>query len=78
MGQKVHPIGFRLGTPENWRSRWFSDKDYKETLKSDLAIRKFLTARLKDAALSRVEIERAGDKVKVIIFTARPGIVIGK
>ena len=78
MGQKVHPIGFRLGTTENWRSRWFSDKDYKETLKSDLAIRKFLTARLKDAALSRVEIERAGDKVKVIIFTARPGIVIGK
>ena len=78
MGQKVHPIGFRLGTTENWRSRWFSDKDYKETLKSDLAIRKFLTARLKDAALSRVEIERAGDKVKVIIFTARPGVVIGK
>ena len=78
MGQKVHPIGFRLGTTENWRSRWYSDKDYKATLKSDLAIRKFLTARLKDAALSRVEIERAGDKVKVIIFTARPGIVIGK
>ena len=78
MGQKVHPIGFRLGTTENWRSRWFSDKDYKETLKSDLAIRKFLTARLKDAALSRVEIERAGDKVKVTIYTARPGIVIGK
>ena len=78
MGQKVHPIGFRIGTTENWRSRWFSGKDYKETLKSDLAIRKFLTTRLKDAALSRVEIERAGDKVKVVIFTARPGIVIGK
>ena len=78
MGQKVHPIGFRLGTTENWRSRWFSDKDYKETLKSDLAIRKFLTARLKDAALSRVEIERAGDKIKVIVTTARPGVVIGK
>ena len=78
MGQKVHPIGFRIGTTENWRSRWYADKDYKATLKSDLAIRKFLTKRLKDAALSRVEIERAGDKVKVVIYTARPGIVIGK
>ena len=78
MGQKVHPIGFRLGTTENWRSRWYTDKDYKATLKSDLEIRKFLETRLKDAALSRVEIERAGDKVKVVIYTARPGIVIGK
>ena len=78
MGQKVHPIGFRLGTTEDWRSRWFSGKDYKATLENDLAIRSFLEKRLKDAALSRVEIERAGDKVKVIIFTARPGIVIGR
>ncbi len=78
MGQKVHPIGFRLGVTEGWRSRWYSGKDYKSTLESDLAIRKFLTTRLKDAALSRVEIERAGDKVRVTIYTARPGIVIGK
>lgn len=78
MGQKVHPIGFRLGTTEDWRSRWYSDKDYKATLKNDLAIRSFLENRLKDAALSRVEIERAGDKVKIIIYTARPGIVIGR
>jgi small subunit ribosomal protein S3 len=78
MGQKVHPIGFRIGTTENWRSRWYSDKDYKATLKSDLAIRSFLEKRLKDAALSHVDIERAGDKVKVVIYTARPGIVIGK
>ena len=78
MGQKVNPISFRLGTTENWRSRWFAEKDYKTTLKNDLDIRSFLEKRLKDAALSRVEIERAGDKVKVIIYTARPGIVIGK
>jgi small subunit ribosomal protein S3 len=78
MGQKVHPIGFRIGTTENWRSRWYSDKDYKATLKSDLAIRSFLEKRLKDAALSHVDIERAGDRVKVVIYTARPGIVIGK
>ena len=78
MGQKVYPTGFRLGITENWRSRWFADKNYAETLGNDLAIRKFLAKRLSRAALSRVEIERAGDKVKVIILTARPGIVIGK
>lgn len=78
MGQKVQPTGFRLGTTENWRSRWYADKDYAKTLGNDLEIRKFLENRLRRAALSRVEIERAGDKVKVIIFTARPGIVIGK
>ena len=78
MGQKVYPTGFRLGITENWRSRWFADKNYAETLGNDLEIRKVLAKRLSRAALSRVEIERAGDKVKVIILTARPGIVIGK
>ena len=78
MGQKVHPTGFRLGTTESWRSRWYADKNYAETLGNDLAIRKFLTKRLERAALSRVDIERAGDKVQVTIYTARPGIVIGK
>ena len=78
MGQKVYPTGFRLGITENWRSRWFADKNYAETLGNDLEIRKFLAKRLHRAAVSRVEIERAGDKVKVIILTARPGIVIGK
>lgn len=78
MGQKVYPTGFRLGITENWRSRWFADKNYAETLGNDLEIRKFLKKRLSRAAVSRVEIERAGDKVKIIIFTARPGIVIGK
>lgn len=78
MGQKVHPTGFRLGTTEEWRSRWYADKDYAEKLGNDLEIRTFLEKRLARAALSRVDIERAGDKVKVIIYTARPGIVIGK
>ena len=79
MGQKVHPTGFRLGTTENWRSRWYADKKkYAQAVGSDLAIRKFLEKRLSNAALSRVEIERAGDKVTVTIYTARPGVVIGK
>ncbi len=78
MGQKVYPTGFRLGITENWRSRWYAEKDYAKTLANDLEIRSFLEKRLARAAVSRVEIERAGDKVKVIVLTARPGIVIGK
>ncbi len=78
MGQKVHPIGFRLGITEDWRSRWYADKNYAETLENDLAIRSFLNKQLARAGVSRVEIERAGDKIKVIITTARPGVVIGK
>ncbi len=78
MGQKVIPTGFRLGVTEEWRSRWYAGKDYAQNLGNDLEVRKFLEKRLSRAALSRVEIERAGDKTKVIIITARPGIVIGK
>lgn len=78
MGQKVSPTGFRLGITEDWRSRWYSDKDYAKNLENDLAIRKFLDKQLAHAAVSRVEIERAGDNVKVIITTSRPGVVIGK
>ena len=78
MGQKVSPTGFRLGITEDWRSRWYAGKDYKDTLENDLAIRKFLDKQLARAAVSQVEIERAGDKIKVIISTARPGVVIGK
>jgi small subunit ribosomal protein S3 len=78
MGQKVSPTGFRLGVTEDWRSRWYADKDYATNLHNDLAIRKFLDKELAHSAVSRVEIERAGDKIKVIITTARPGIVIGK
>jgi small subunit ribosomal protein S3 len=78
MGQKVYPTGFRLGITEQWRSRWFTNNSYADTLASDLALRKYLGKRLNNAALSKIEIERAGDKIKVIITTARPGIVIGK
>ena len=78
MGQKVSPTGFRLGITEDWRSRWYADKDYAANLENDLAIRKFLEKELARAAVARVEIERAGDKTKVIITTARPGVVIGK
>lgn len=78
MGQKVKPTGFRLGVTEEWRSRWYSDKDYAKNLENDQAIRKFLDKHLARAAVSKVEIERAGDKIKVIITTARPGVVIGK
>ena len=78
MGHKVQPTGFRLGITEEWRSRWYADKNYAENLGNDIAIREYLNKRLEKAALSRVDIERAGDKVKVTIYTARPGIVIGK
>ena len=78
MGQKVSPTGFRLGITEDHRARWYAGKDYAKTLENDLAIRKFLDKYLARAAVSRVEIERAGDKIKVIITTARPGLVIGK
>ena len=78
MGQKVSPTGFRLGITEDWRSRWYADKNYAALLDSDLAIRKYLEKRLARAAVAKVEIERAGDKVKVVITTARPAVVIGK
>lgn len=78
MGQKVKPTGFRLGITEDWRNRWYAGNDYAATLENDLKLRKYVEKKLSNAALSRVEIERAGDKIKVIITTARPGIVIGK
>jgi len=78
MGQKVHPRGLRIGIIENWRSRWFASKGFDKILHEDIELRKFLEKKLERAAISRVEIERAGDRVKVDIHTARPGIVIGK
>ncbi len=78
MGQKVYPIGLRLGITENWRSRWYGGKNYADTLMNDVAIRRFLTKRLRRAALSRIEIERKGDRTAIELWTARPGIVIGK
>ena len=78
MGQKVSPTGFRLGITEDWRSRWYAGKNYAELLDNDLAIRKYLEKRLARAAVAKIEIERAGDKVKIIITTARHAVVIGK
>lgn len=78
MGQKIYPVGLRLGITENWRSRWYEGKNYSATLASDLAIRKLLSERLRRAAVSRIEIERKGDKTIIEVWTARPGIVIGK
>jgi small subunit ribosomal protein S3 len=78
LGQKVHPIGFRLGYSKVWNSRWFADKDFSKFLQEDKTIRGFLKKRLYEAGIARLEIERAANKAKIIIFTARPGIVIGK
>jgi small subunit ribosomal protein S3 len=78
MGQKVHPKGFRLGITEHWDSKWFARRDYAALLHEDIRIRKFLKQRLYHAGISKVEIERAANKAKINIYTARPGIVIGK
>ncbi len=78
MGQKVNPIGLRLGGIKTWRSQWFSEKNYSELLHEDLKIRKFLKGKLYHAGISRIEIERAANKAKVNIHAARPGIIIGK
>jgi small subunit ribosomal protein S3 len=78
MGQKTHPKGFRLGVIENWDSRWFAKRDYSEMLHEDIRLRNFIKKRLYHAGISKVEIERAANKAKINIYTARPGIVIGK
>jgi small subunit ribosomal protein S3 len=78
LGQKVNPIGLRLGGIKTWRSQWFSEKNYSELLHEDLKIRKFLKEKLYHAGISRIEIERAANKAKVNIHAARPGIIIGK
>jgi small subunit ribosomal protein S3 len=78
MGQKVHPIGFRLGFNKTWRSRWYSEKDYANLLHEDLALKKDLKKRFGHAGVARVEVERAANKLKITIFTSRPGIIIGR
>ncbi len=78
MGQKVHPIGFRLGVTRTWDSRWYARKDYQKLLHEDLKLREFLKQKLYSAGIARIEIERAANKVKINVHTARPGIVIGK
>lgn len=79
MGQKIHPVGFRLGIGTAWQSRWFADdKQYSKYLAEDMKIRSLLLKRLKPAGVAAVEIERASNKIKVIIFVARPGVLIGR
>jgi small subunit ribosomal protein S3 len=78
LGQKVHPIGFRLGVNKTWISRWYAENNYGKLLQEDLAIRKFLKKKLHLAGISKVEIERATKKMRINIFTSRPGIVIGR
>jgi small subunit ribosomal protein S3 len=78
MGQKVHPIGFRLGFNKTWRSRWYADKEYANLLHEDLKLKEELKKRFSHAGVARVDIERAANKLKVSIFTSRPGIIIGR
>ena len=78
MGQKVNPIGFRLGIHRDWDSRWFARKENKDFVLEDYHIRRFLKKRLSQAGVSKIEIERAASKVRIKIHTARPGLVIGK
>ena len=78
MGQKVHPIGFRLGVIRTWDSKWFATGDYASLLHEDIKLRNYLKQRLFHAGISKIELERAANKAKINIFAARPGIIIGK
>ena len=78
MGQKVHPVGFRLGVIRSWDSKWYEEKNYAKWLHEDIRLREFVKEKLGQAGISRIEIERAANKVKINVHTARPGIVIGK
>src|SRR5260370_16953104 len=78
MGQKVHPYGFRLGYTKPWKSRWFVEKDYAKLLHEDVKLKNELKDKLKSAGVSSIEIERPGNKIRIIIKTARPGIIIGR
>ena len=78
MGQKTHPVGLRLGINRTWDSKWFTRKNFPRWLEEDVTIRRYIKKRLARAGVSKVEIERRGDKVKIHIYTARPGMVIGR
>ena len=78
MGQKVRPIGMRVGIIRDWDAKWYAEKEYAEFLHEDLKIRKFIASKLADAAVSTIEIERAANRVNISIHTAKPGMVIGK
>src|SRR6187401_2560537 len=78
MGQKTHPVGFRLGVVRGWSSKWYSEKDFSKWLHEDLRLKEYIKDKLKHAGVSLVDVERAANKAKINIYTARPGIVIGK
>ena len=78
MGQKVNPVGLRVGVIRDWESKWYADNDYANLLHEDIEIREYIEKRLSDASVSTVEIERAANRVNVTIHTAKPGMVIGK
>jgi small subunit ribosomal protein S3 len=78
MGQKTHPIGFRIGVIRSWTSKWYEEKQYAKWLHEDIRLKRYIKEKLQHAGVSAVEVERAANKAKINIFTARPGIVIGK
>jgi small subunit ribosomal protein S3 len=78
MGQKTHPIGFRLGVIKTWSSKWYEEKNYSKWLHEDLKLKRFIKSKLSHAGVSYIDVERAANKAKINIYTARPGIVIGK
>jgi len=78
VGQKVNPVGLRIGVIRDWESRWYAGKDYADLLHEDLKVREYIAKRLKDSSISKVEIERAANRLNITIHTAKPGMVIGK
>ena len=78
MGQKVNPVSFRMGMSQSWKSKWFSDKNYVVYLKQDVLMRRYLKKKLKDAGVSRIEIKRSADDMTLVIYSSRPGIIIGR
>jgi small subunit ribosomal protein S3 len=78
MGHKVNPIAFRMGMSQSWRSKWFSDKNYIEYLRQDVEVRRFLKKKLRDAGIAEIEIKRSADIIEIVIFSSRPGVIIGR
>ena len=78
MGQKVNPVAFRIGHTQNWKSRWFNKKQYQEFLAQDVCLRDFLTKKLRAASVDKIEIERFGNSINIIIFAGRPGMIVGR
>ncbi|WP_409303757.1 30S ribosomal protein S3 [Peribacillus sp. SCS-155] len=78
MGQKVNPVGLRIGIIRDWESKWYAGKDYADLLHEDIKVREYITKRLNDASVSKVEIERAANRINISVHTAKPGMVIGK